>query len=422
MRTEIRPWPFGPHPPAPSPGPPSTPAPGEGETCSGLLLLLGRAVAPLYRGGRARGTGRGVGGEGSGSGGPLPPLLLLMALLSLAACTPAPADVPDEPPAAPVRLEVVKWEPFQPTLALLGVVQPSGFGEVTIPVSGRLDYPGRFAGGLTTGAVVRDGEVLARISSHDSEAELAEARLRVELTSSELARHQRAFDSGVEAAAVLASYKAEADLARSRLEAAQGRAGRLSLRSPVSGRLIVDNRIPPDSEVVSGTVLARVAAGGSLKVQGRAAAADRGRLHPGLKVRFASSGESGADTGEGVIREVSPMVEAGGTVPLIVEVTNPEGLPAPGEGVELRVELDLRAQALTVPEDALVVSEDGSAVFIVDRRQGLVARRKAVETGARGGGRIEVVRGLTPGDRLVVSGASLLEDGDQVVEVKDAPK
>ncbi|HWN41337.1 MAG TPA: hypothetical protein VNW71_03915, partial [Thermoanaerobaculia bacterium] len=174
-------------------------------------------------------------------------------LLSLAACTPAPADVPDEPPAAPVRLETVKWEPFQPTLALLGVVQPSGFGEVTIPVSGRLDYPGRFAGGLVTGAAVRDGEVLARISSHDSEAELAEARLRVELTSSELARHQRAFDSGVEAAAVLASYKSEADLARSRLEAAQGRAGRLSLRSPVSGRLIVDHRIPPDSEVVSGT-------------------------------------------------------------------------------------------------------------------------------------------------------------------------
>jgi len=42
------------------------------------------------------------------------------------------------------------------------------------------------------------------------------------------------------------------------------------------------------------------------------------------------------------------MVEAGGTVPLTVEVTDPEGLPGPGEGVELRVELDLRPQAITV--------------------------------------------------------------------------
>ena len=361
-----------------------------------------------------------VGVSACGRGGQGVRVLLPLLLLSLSACTPAPADVPEEAPAAPVRVEALKWEPFQPTLALLGVVQPAGFAEVAIPVSGRLDYPGRFAGGLTTGAAVREGEVLARISSHDSEAELAEARLRVELTSSELARHQRAFDAGVEAAAVLASYKAEADLARSRLEAAQGRAGRLSLRSPVSGSLIVDNRIPPDSEVTSGTILARVAAGGSLKVEGRAAAADRGRLHAGLKVRFVSSGQTTEEpTGEGIIREISPMVEAGGTVPLIVEVTNPEGLPAPGEGVELRVELDPRPQALTVPEDSLVVSESGSAVFVVDRREGLVARRRAVVTGARGGGRIEVLRGLDPGERLVVSGASLLEDGDRVVEVKD---
>ena len=151
--------------------------------------------------------------------------LLSLLLLALAACTPAPAGVPEEPPAAPVRLEALEWEPFQPTLALLGVVQPAGVAEVAIPVAGRLDYPGRFAGGLVTGAEVREGEVLARIASHDSEAELAEARLRVELTSSELARHQRAFDAGVEAAAVLASYKAEADLARGRLEAAQSRAG-----------------------------------------------------------------------------------------------------------------------------------------------------------------------------------------------------
>jgi RND family efflux transporter MFP subunit len=342
-------------------------------------------------------------------------------LLALSACTPAPADVPEEPPAAPVRVEVLKWEPFQPTLALLGVVQPAGLAEVTIPTAGRLDYPGRFAGGLVTGAAVREGEVLARISSHDSEAELAEARLRVELTSSELARHQRAFDSGVEAAAVLASYKAEADIARGRLAAAQGRSGRLSLRSPVSGSLILDHRIPPDSEVAPGTVLAHVAAGGSLKVEGRAAAADRERLHPGLKVRFAAPGAE-KPSGEGVIREVSPVVETGGTVPLIVEVTNPEGLPAPGEGVELQVELDPRPQALTVPEEALVVSESGSAVFVVDRKMGLVARRRPVETGARGAGRIEVVRGLDPGERLVVGGASLLEDGDRVTEVKDEPK
>jgi membrane fusion protein (multidrug efflux system) len=291
---------------------------------------------------------------------------------------------------------------------------------VAIPVAGRQDYPPRFASGLVSGAEVREGEVLARISSQDAEAALGEARLRVDLTSSELERHQRAFDSGVEAAAILASYKSEAAIARSRLEAAQERARRLSLRSPVGGRLIVERRIPPDSEVTPGAVLARVAAGGSLKVEGRAAAADRERLHSGLKVRFAVPGTDRA-LGEGVIREVSPMVEAGGTVPLLVEVINPEGLPAPGEGVELKVELDPRPQSLTVPEEALALAESGSAVFVLERKMGLVARRRPVETGSRGGGRVEILRGLDAGDRVVVNGVSLLTDGDQVVEVQDAP-
>ena len=66
-----------------------------------------------------------------------------------------------------------------------------------------------------------------------------------------------------------------------------------------------------------------------------------------------------------------------------------------------------------------MVSESGSAVFVVDRKMGLVARRRPVETGSRGGGRVEVLRGLNPGERLVVDGASLIEDGDRVTEVKE---
>ncbi len=343
--------------------------------------------------------------------------LSLTLALTTAACTRAPADVPEEPPAEPVTVEVVKRAPFQPTLTLLGVVRPSGIAEVTVPVSGRLTYAGRFAGGLATGAAVGRGEVLAQVSSLDAEADLAEARLRVELTSSELARHQRAFDAGVEPAVTLASYKAEAELARSRLEAARLRSGRTSLRSPLRGRLIVDTLVPSGSEVAPGTVLARVAAEGSLRIEARAAAADRARLRPGLTVRFASPAFP-EGLGKGVIREVSPMVEAGGTVPAIVEVVDPEGLPAPGEGVELRVELDAREQAVTVPEEALVIAEGGSAVFVVERQAGLKAKRRPVETGARGAGRVEVVRGLQVGDRVVVGGAEMLEDETRVVEVK----
>jgi RND family efflux transporter MFP subunit len=338
--------------------------------------------------------------------------LLLAVLLVSAGCTPSPADTPEAPPAAPVAVEAATAGPFQPTLTLLGVVRPSGMADVTAPVAGRIDYPGRFGDGLDTGAEVGAGEVLARIASQDSVAELAEARLRVDQTSSELDRHQRAFDAGVESAAALSSYKADAALARARLTAAQQRSGRLSLRAPLHGRLIVDRPVPPGSEIAAGTVLARIAAGGALRIDARAAAADRDLLHPGLGVRFAASG--GTPTGRGVIRDVAPVVDAGGTIAVGIEVTDPAGLPAPGEGVEVTVDLDPRPQAFTVPEEALVIAENGSAVFVVERKTGLEAHRRQVETGARGNGRVEVLRGLEPGDRVVVGGAAMLEDGARV--------
>jgi RND family efflux transporter MFP subunit len=350
--------------------------------------------------------------------------LALLSLFSLAtACTQAPAAVPEEAPAAPVRIETAKREAFQPELVVLGTVQPGGMAEVIVPAGGRVLYPaGRFAAGLVSGVEVRAGEVLARVSLQDAEAGLSEARLRLQVAESEQARHQRAFDAGVEAAAVLAATKAEADLARSRLASAQERLGRLSLRAPLSGRLIVDRKIAPESEVAGGTVLARIASGGALRVEGRAAAADRDRLHPGLPVRFGANSE-----GKGLVREVAPVVDAGGTVSLVAEVTDPLGLPAPGEGVELHVDLDRHEQALTVPEEALVVAETGSAVFVAERDRGhMTVRRRTVETGARGGGRVEILRGLSPGDKVVVGGAALLSEGDPVspieTPVEEAPK
>ncbi len=219
------------------------------------------------------------------------PLLFL-----LAACTPK-TEIPDEAPALPVKLEKVERVSFQPTLTLLGVVRPAGEAQVVIPASGRLHYPARFRDGLSSGVQVRAGEVLARVDNQDAEQGLAEARLRLEAANRELARYQRAFESGVVPAAQLAQYKAEADLAAQRLAAARERRSSLDLRSPVAGWLLVEQRLPPEGEVQAGTVLGRIAAGGAPKVEARAAAGDRGRLHEGLGVRFAVAGSDGSVVG-----------------------------------------------------------------------------------------------------------------------------
>lgn len=343
--------------------------------------------------------------------------ILLPLLLLLAACSREP-DIPEMAQPLPVRLEKAERAAFQPTLVLLGTVRPSGEAEVTVPAAGRLRYPPRFRDGLSSGTRVGAGEVLARLYNPGSELSLSEATLNLQAAKSELERYQKAFDLGLVPAAQLAQYKVAADLAAERLVAARQEKSTLDLRSPVSGWLLVERRLPPEGDVPAGTVLARLAAGGPARVEGRAAAGDRPHLRPGLAVRFVVPGAPGP-AGRGTIREVSPLVEAGGTIPVVAEVTEGAAMPAPGEGVEIHVELDIRTAALTVPEEALLVSEGGDAVWVSQARK---AHRRPVETGARGGGRVEIVRGLSPGDKVVVGGASLLSEGDAVTEIKDEEK
>jgi RND family efflux transporter MFP subunit len=326
-----------------------------------------------------------------------------------------PPEIPEESPRVPVKLETVERVSFQPTLTLLGVVRPAGEAQVVIPVAGRLRYPERFRDGLSSGVQVRAGEVLARVDNQEAEQSLAESRLRLEASSRELERYQKAFDSGVVSAAQLAQYKAEADLAGQRVTAARQRRSSLDLRSPVSGWLLVERRLPPEGEVQAGTALARVAAGGAPKIEARAAAGDRARLHEGLTARFAVAG-SKETAGRGVVREIAPMVDAGGTIAVVAEVTAGDALPPPGEGVEVQVELDRREQTMTVPEEALLVSEGGAAVFVAE---GGEARRRTVTTGGRAGGRVEVLTGLSPGDKVVVEGASLLSDGTRLTPIQE---
>ncbi len=81
-------------------------------------------------------------------------------------------------------------------------------------------------------------------------------------------------------------------------------------------------------------------------------------------------------------------------------------------GTEARVRFtDAQGKVLTIPAGALVVDAKGIFVFLV--RDGRAIRRP-IEIGADDGARVEVRRGLTADDEVVVGGGGLLADGDSI--------
>lgn len=219
--------------------------------------------------------------------------------------------------------------------------------------------------------------------------------------------------------AALALAQAQRDLAAARDEEAStaGRLARdiglLGKESAETARLlalgtartdragVVTWVVPREGVMVGrGEELARVADLSRFGVEGRIASVHAGRLAAGLPVRVEIDGETRLS---GVVAAVDPTIEEG-TARFRVQLDEPSH---PALRNHLRVDVwviaDSRAAAPRVPKGPFVTAEGGRSVLVLagDR---LVRRR--VELGLSGVDHHEVVRGLEPGERIVLSDLS----------------
>jgi membrane fusion protein (multidrug efflux system) len=115
---------------------------------------------------------------------------------------------------------------------------------------------------------------------------------------------------------------------------------------------------------------------------------------------------------------VSPMIDAASrTLRVKGTLPNPDGRLKPGLFARADLGVSHREGVLMIPEEAILQRSDGQVVF---RLAGAdkVARR-VVHTGAHKDGRVEILDGLAPGDRVVTRGHTALIDGS-VVAVRNA--
>ena len=80
---------------------------------------------------------------------------------------------------------------------------------------------------------------------------------------------------------------------------------------------------------------------------------------------------------------------------------------------------NILGQRILVPISAVDMRASGEQVAWLLGTDGKVAARP-VKVGAVQGGEIEILDGLTPGDRIAVAGVNFLRDGMQVRDLGDA--
>jgi RND family efflux transporter MFP subunit len=125
------------------------------------------------------------------------------------------------------------------------------------------------------------------------------------------------------------------------------------------------------------------------------------------------------ETFGGRVARVAPVLDpATRTAQIEVEIPNPGTRLKPGMYARVILIIEQRANALTVPSNALVNLEGRRGVFLA---QNNTAAFRPVTVGIEDPARVEVLNGVTDGDRVVTTGAAALQNGDRIIVAAQGP-
>ena len=303
------------------------------------------------------------------------------------------------------------------------------------------------------GQEVRAGQVLARLDDAQPRAALAyaeaqlsaaqksfaedQARLReAELN---LQRRERLLQDGVVGRAEVDTARAEVDSLKARIAYTQEQVGvaeaqvtlrrtdldDMVVRAPFSGVAISKDAQPGEmiSPVSAGGGFTRTGIGtivdmSSLEIEVDVNESFINRVRPGQKVSAVLDAYPDWSIPAHVITTVPTADRQKATVRVRIafDELDPRILPDMGVKVSFLREEDPEAETRPVPRvlvpKAAVRSVDGRTVVFVVRDDRV--ERRAIRAGNENGDHVEVVSGITAGERVVIEGPATLKDGDRV--------
>lgn len=281
---------------------------------------------------------------------------------------------------------------------------------------------------VDVGDQVRKNQLLARHSEEALSAELARLDAGLAEAEANLAKAQAEAARAValQAADAMSAQAAQMYETQARVAEAQ-RASMRAQREAQALRLRHARVVAPDDGVISarsatvgavsmvGAELFRLVRRGRLEWRAEVPGEALARLQPGATVELRTHAGNSV---QGTLRTLAPTLDPRTRNALAyVDLPADKSLAA---GMYLAGQFRLAAsEALTMPEMAVVLRDGNSYLMRVDGERRV--RQIKVRTGRRRDGAIEILDGITPGDRFVRSGGAFLADGDLVDIASDQP-
>jgi len=268
------------------------------------------------------------------------------------------------------------------------------------------------------GQRVTKGAPLVKLDPAIPQAEAQQARANLVLAKSKFDRAvdlaKRNYISGQAKDEAENNYK----VAEAAVQLAEAKLAKTDIRAPFSG-IIGLRSVSVGDYVKEGADLVNLESIDPLKVDFRVPETYMRQVQAGQSMEVMLDALPGK-TFDGKVIAVNPLIDAAGrSVVIRAQVRNQDNTLRPGMFARVRLITRERADAMVLPEQALV--PQGSEQYVFKVVDGKVARVR-IETGQRRDGKVEVLSGLKPGDTVVTAGQLKLRDGLAVAVAKDAGK
>jgi membrane fusion protein (multidrug efflux system) len=264
------------------------------------------------------------------------------------------------------------------------------------------------------GQPIAEGGVIAQLDDETAKAEMNRAEALREQSRVTFERVKALYDQKAAAPQDLDDAGAALKVADANLALAKERWRKTRITAPFAG-LVGAKRVSPGAYLRAGSAITELASLNEIKVIFSAPERYLAELQRGRQVTVSTTAYPNYAL-QGRIDVVSPVLDpTTRAATIIARVKNPGQRFRPGMSANVSVVLSQRAQALTVPSEA-VFSEGGQTLVYVVKPDSTV-ERTSITLGTRQADAVEVVQGLDAGARIVTAGHQKLLPGAKVIPV-----
>ncbi|MEX0660681.1 MAG: efflux RND transporter periplasmic adaptor subunit [Balneolaceae bacterium] len=320
----------------------------------------------------------------------------------------------DRTPQSSVETVTVTPGSFDDYFRLTGTVEALEDATISSETNGRIMSI------LSRGETVAEGEAIAQIDDRLIRSQYESAQTAYELAEDSFNRLESLYADSIISTQDFNAAQAQRDQARAQLNQAEKQLDDANINAPFNGR--VEERFVRTGELISpGMPVVRLV--NTDKVLINAGVPERYSsdiiMGTPVRVNFTSYEGEAIETKVSFIGNViDPNTR---TFPVEIEINNANANLKPEMVAEVQMKRRTIDNAIIIPRTAIVRDENAVNVFIARAEEGRkIAELVQVQTGRASGALIEIVKGLSEGDEVIVAGMRTLSVGDRLNILKNS--